>query len=254
MIGVFAGRPAAVGALVLVLLVVAGCEDDPAGPTPPPLTGTGRLVGSVSFDGFHGAPIPAATLRAEAEADGSVRGHVLSDGLTGAWSIDQLGAGTYRLVVEAVCFGTITIENLEVDSLATVVPSIQLSVGTSPFQRIQLLGSFNGFDLDSAADMRKLAPCVWVDTLDLTEVDVPIEFKFVTNGDFDTTPDYGQPGDQFDPASGPCRRGAAGASGNIRIQLAEPGRYFFEIDERFPRYIVARMGPIPTENGTAPLW
>jgi len=258
-------------ALLAAFLQATGCDDEPSGPPPPAANGTGRLTGSVSFEGFAGSPIPLATLRAEAEADGSNRGQVLSDGLTGGWTIDQLGAGSYRLVVEALCFRTVAIENLEVDSLTTVVPPIHLMVGTSPFHRIQLLGSFNGFDPESVPDMRKLAPCVWVDTLDLAEVDAPIEFKFVTNGDLDTTPDYGQPGDQLDPASGPCRRGAEGSSGTIRVALAEPGRYFFEIDERFPRYIVARMGPIPTSrpgavapapegwgppppNTVAPLW
>jgi hypothetical protein len=144
--------------VLAVLLLAAACDDEPSGPPPPAANGTGRLTGSVSFQGFAGSPIPVATLRAEAEADGSNRGQVLSDGLTGSWTIDQLGAGTYRLVVEALCFRTIEIENLEVDSLTKVVPPIQLMVGTSPFQRIQLLGSFNGFDLETVPDMRKLAP------------------------------------------------------------------------------------------------
>jgi len=210
--------------------------------------GTGRLVGSITFAGIAGAPIPSARIRLQTQAGTADLGQAASDPLTGAWTLDQLDAGTYKIIVEAGCFQSVTIENLVVGTATTAVPPVNLAVGTSMFQRIQLLGSFNGFDLGSTPDMSKLSACVWVDTLVITDVTAPIEFKFVTDGDFDTSPDYGVPGDQLDPASGPCVLGAGGSSGNIKIQLAEPGTYFFEIDERFPRYIVSRIGP--AEPGT----
>ena len=206
--------------------------------------GQGSIAGTVDFGGISQAPYPTAIVRLRTQGGSSDLGSVTTDPTTRAFSFTQLDPGTYQVIVSANCFGVVTVENLEVNNDAVSAGAVSLSLTGSAFQRIQVAGSFNGFDLGAATDMTALANCVWADTVTVLDVANPVEFKFITNGDFDTTPDYGLPGDQVDPASGACVLGAGGSGGNIRVTLAEPGRYRFELDEIYSRYSVTYVGSV----------
>lgn len=205
--------------------------------------GQGSITGTVSFGGISQAPWPTALVRLQAQGGSTDLGTAQTDPTTRAFSFSQLDAGSYKIIVSANCFIPVTMENVTVTNAAVEVGNVPLNLQGSAFNRIQVAGTFNAFDLQAAGDMTPLANCVWVDTITVLDVANPVEFKFVTNGDYDTTPDYGVAGDQVDPASGPCGLGAGGSGGNIRVALPEPGQYRFELDEIYSRYTVTYVAP-----------
>lgn len=206
------------------------------------------INGTVVFGGIAQAPYPAARVRLQAQNSSTDLGYTSTDPTTRAFSFAGLDPGSYKLIVSANCFRTVTVENLVVTNAAVNVGAVNLGLAGSSFQRMQVAGSFNGFDLGVAPDMAALPNCVWADTVTVLDAANPVEFKFITNGDFDTTPDYGVSGIQIDPAAGPCVLGAPGDGGNIRVTLAQPGQYRFELDEIYFRYSVTWVDPMPTGN------
>ncbi len=128
---------------------------------------------------------------------------------------------------------------------ATLVLVARVISCTSIFSSIQVVGSPTGFNIGQSPQLTPLAPCMWIDT-----VSVPaghLEWKFITNGDFDTTPDYGSPGAQTDGLEGTALLGAAGGDGNMiaEVPAGLAGVLIASLDESPSpaRYSFKKPGP-----------
>jgi hypothetical protein len=116
----------------------------------------------------------------------------------------------------------------------------------SKFTKIQVVGDFNGWSLTSAPAMAD-SGCVWTATV-MGVTAGEHKFKFVTNGAFDSPPDYGS--DEV------CRTALTGTvtavSGSgtaVCVTFAKAGNYRFTLDEealsfRIEEVIVAQPATI----------
>jgi hypothetical protein len=207
---------------------------------PTSVPGPGGITGTVTFESIPSAPFPAASVTAYQGAIGVET--TTSDTETGEFTFRGLAPGTYRVVAGAGCFNDAEVSDIQVGIEMVELPmgSLQLSAGPSGFTSISVAGDFNGFATDAL--MTNPTGCIWFyDTPDSIEAGIHL-FKFVTNGVFDTPPDYG--GDEsttYDvPGSGEVQVVTGGGT-NIKINVSEKRKYRFVLDERQRQFqIIAR--------------
>lgn len=206
---------------------------------PPPL---GGIAGSVSFANLSSAPFPTA--RVEVFAGATPVANTTTDPTTRAFSLSGLDAGTYRVVVSSSCFGTVELPSVTVAGATNDVGEVALSEGGSSFATIDIVGGFNLFT-PGVNPMVQSPACVW--TGDVVLNPGVYNMKFLTDGQFDSPPDYG--GDEttvFDvPGGGPVRP-VSGPGTAIKISVANPGTYRFVLDERVQQWFANPVTPAPS--------
>jgi hypothetical protein len=192
--------------------------------------GTGSATGIVTFERFPSAPFPVVNVTAYDGAIAVVT--TTSSSETGSFTIEGLVPGTYKIVASAGCFSDVELDGVQVgvDLVDIGAGSLKLDSGPSAFSSMSVAGDFNGFALDAL--MTVGADCVWLyETPDSIEVGTHL-FKFVTNGQLDSPPDYG--GDEstvvIAPGSGAVEV-VSGSNTNIRIEVIEKRRYRFILVE-----------------------
>ncbi len=206
---------------------------------PPP---TGAIAGTVSFANLASAPFPAA--RVEVFSGATAVANTTTDPTTRAFSLSGLDAGTYRLVVSASCFTTVELPAVTVAAGTNDVGEIALAEGASAFSTIDLVGGFNLFT-PGVDPMIQSPPCVW--TRDRFLNPGVFNMKFLTDGQFDTPPDYG--GDEtvtIDVPGGGTVRPVSGPGTAIKISVANAGTYRFVLDERVQQWTATLIGPAPS--------
>jgi hypothetical protein len=205
---------------------------------PPP---TGGIAGSVTFANLTSAPYPSA--RVEVFSGATSVAVASSDPTTRAFAVSGLAAGSYRVVVSASCFTTVELAGVTVAGTVNDVGAVALAEGASAFTTIDLVGTFNVFT-PGADPMVESPPCVWTRERHLDPG--VFNLKFLTDGQFDTPPDYG--GDEsmvIDVPGGGTVRPVSGPGTAIRISVANPGTYRFVLDERLQRWEATLVTPAP---------
>ncbi|MBN1826892.1 MAG: glycosyl hydrolase 53 family protein [Candidatus Eisenbacteria bacterium] len=136
------------------------------------------------------------------------------------------------------------------DSDGDALPGLDFAApwDSSPHDRVQVIGDWNGWDPD-APDMSQTEPGLWFDTL-LVEAGCHL-LKFRTDGAWDDPLDYGScdgehPGCVVPPAGSLCPAAHAGTALG-RIEFPSTGSYVFRLDERECSYRIA-----PIEETAAP--
>lgn len=205
---------------------------------PPP---GGGIAGSVTFASLASAPYPIA--RVEAFSGTTLAGATTTDPTTRAFEIGGLAAGTYRLVAAASCFSTVELGSVVVTSGTVNVGELSLSSAASAFTTIDLVGGFNLFT-PGADPMVQTPTCLW--TRERFVSAGVYSIKFLTDGLYDTPPDYGWDDTvTYDvPGSGSVRP-VSGPGTNIRISVANSGTYRFILDEQLQRWEVQLVTPAP---------
>ena len=166
-----------------------------------------------------------------------------TDPTTRAFSIGDLTAGTYRVLVRASCFATLELPTVPVAGSTTDLGDVSLAEGASAFTTIDVVGGFNGF-APGADPMVQSPSCVW--TRDITLPAAVFDIKFLTDGLYDTPPDYGDDTDAvIDIPGGGLVRPVTGGN-NIRIAIANPGIYRFVLDERVQQWSATLVTPAPS--------
>ncbi len=189
----------------------------------------GAINGSVSFQGVTSAPFPRATVQLLSSPGNMVLRTATSSTETGAYAFELVADGRYNLRAFAACFDTSTVNGIPVSGGPVFVPIPELTPGGSTLTSISLAGDFNGFDL-AANPMTQDTDCVWTAQVDLAVG--TFNLKFVTNGAFDSPPDYGGDETPLDvPGTHPVSL-VTGIGTAITIVVAEPGSYVFTLDER----------------------
>ncbi len=210
---------------------------------PPP---EGGIAGTVSFAGIASAPYPAATVEV---FSGTTRvGTATSDPTTRVFSIPNLDPGLYRVVATANCFATVEQNDVVVTTGVTDIGELVLTAATSAFTTIQMVGDFTTppFNIPISPQMTPVpGACAWTVTVDLPAG--PVFFKFVTNGNFDTPPDYG--GDEtvtLEVPGGPHPTELVSGTGTaIKINVAVAGSYTFTLNEQTLTWSAVEAGPPP---------
>ena len=115
----------------------------------------------------------------------------------------------------------------------TVVLAARVLNCSSPFSTMQVVGTNTEpvFNIGISPALTQLAPCTWIDTLTIPQGS--FEWKFITNGDFDTSPDYGRPGGQVDGIENTAIQGAPGPDGNLvaNVNANQAGLVVGQLDE-----------------------
>lgn len=206
----------------------------------------GAIAGTVSFQGLSSAPFPTA--RVEVFAGTTSVGTTTTDATTRAFLVEGLDAGTYRVVASASCFTTVELPSVNVAGTTTNVGDIALAEGASAFTTIDLVGGFNLFT-PGVDPMVQSTACVW--TRDRALAPGVYNMKFLTDGVFDSPPDYG--GDEsvtIDVPGTGAVRPVSGPGTAIKISVADSGTYRFILDERLQRWEIQLLPPAPTKEGT----
>ena len=206
----------------------------------------GGISGTVAFSGLTTAPFPAATVEVYA---GTTRvASTTSDPTTRAFSIAGLEPGQYRVVASANCFATVEQNDVTVTTGVTAIGELLLTAAASAFSTIQMVGDFTTppFNIPISPQMTPVpGSCSWTVTVTLPAGTV--FFKFVTNGNFDTPPDYG--GDEtvtLGVPGGPHpTRLVTGTGTAIKINVAEAGSYTFTLNEQSLTWSAVAAGPPP---------
>ncbi len=215
-------------------------------------TPTGSITGAVGFSGLSAAPYPKAKVELFPSGGQTAVASVQSDPTTRAFALQAVPNGTYDLKVSANCFLPEQLTSVTVSGTAKDVGTVTLSAGTSPYNQIQVVGDFTGWDLASSPYMTQSPACVWTDTLDFSTGFTAGQeqyFKFITDNTFDSPPDYG--GDESQllgiPGTYPVRVVSSGNA--IRIQITQLGFYIFTLDERRQTFSAVRYTPPPKPRG-----
>jgi hypothetical protein len=202
---------------------------------PPP---AGGVRGTVEFTGLTSAPYPRASVilyRGTTRVAGTT-----SDPDTRRFEFTGVAPGSYRVVVTASTF-TQAEKNVTVTSGVADVGVITLAEGTSAFSTIDLVGGFNFFT-PGADPMTQVSAGVWVCERNMNAG--VFLMKFLTDGQYDTPPDYG--GDESllvqIPGGGPVRP-VSGPGTAIQIEVTQPGLYRFTLDERLQRWDAQLVTP-----------
>lgn len=125
------------------------------------------------------------------------------------------------------------------------------STYTSSYTAIQVVGNYTDpvFSVGTTPVMQRLVGGAWVDSIYLNPATMAptagqMEWKFVTNKNFDTPPDYGVPGTSNDGLVGSLVSGAGGPDGNIVATVLNAGPYYASIDEKKLKYAI-----VPWDEG-----
>lgn len=207
--------------------------------------GPGGIAGTVSFQNLVNAPFPQA--RVEVFSGATSVANTTTDPTTRAFSFSGLDAGTYRVVVTSSGFTQAELPSVTVAGATTDVGAIALAEGPSAFTTIDVVGGFNLFT-PGVDPMVEAPPTVW--TRDIALNAGVYNMKFLTDGQFDSPPDYGgDEGVPVDvPGGGPVRP-VSGPGTAITISVANPGTYRFVLEERLQRWSATLVTPAPTKAG-----
>jgi hypothetical protein len=206
------------------------------------LTGGGTtfdVAGSVSFAGVAAAPFPRATARLVKTGETAAFMTVRSDAATRAFRFDGVPEGSYTVTVSSPCFTMATRMGVTVSGGDVDLGAFSLDPAPSAFTTIQMVGQFTTppFDIAVSPQMTQ-TDCTWEATIPLTAGS--FLFKFVTDGAFDSPPDYG--GTEATvlvlPGTFPIRQ-VSGSGTALNITVNTPGDYRFVLDERFQEFTAA---------------
>jgi hypothetical protein len=203
----------------------------------------GGIAGTVSFQNLASAPFPQAGV--EVFSGATPVASTTTDPTTRAFSFAGLDAGTYRVVVGASGFTPAELPSVTVSGGTTDVGVVTLNEGPSRFTTIDLVGGFNLFT-PGVDPMVESPTAVW--TKDRFLNPGVYNMKFLTDGQFDTPPDYG--GDEsvtIDVPGGGATRLVSGPGTAITISVANPGTYRFVLEERLQRWSATLVTPVPTK-------
>ncbi|NNF05360.1 MAG: carboxypeptidase regulatory-like domain-containing protein, partial [Candidatus Eisenbacteria bacterium] len=192
----------------------------------------GGLTGSVSFEGVSSAPLPAASCQLFPSGSLTPLTTVQSDTDTGTFSFMSLPAGTYDVSVTSSCFDVVMKSGFVVGSTTVDAGDFALTGAPSAFATIQMVGQFTdpAFDVSISPAMTQTSDCVWELEIDLLAQSYL--FKFVTDGEFDSPPDYG--GMESETLTLPGTFAVSEASGEgsaLNIEVPMAGRYKFVLNE-----------------------
>ncbi len=164
----------------------------------------------------------------------------VADPVDGSSTIDGIRPGAASIDLEARRYLDTTLVDLPIVAAETTdVGTIILQPGcTSVASTIHLLGDFNEWDeaLFAGPGMDQFESCRWRDTIDIHGSFQIAELKFVTDGAYNTPPDYARC-DSFDTDGvnyGPICLVSGG--GNLAIIAQFPGRYQVILDEEALEY------------------
>jgi hypothetical protein len=201
----------------------------------------GGVAGTVSFANLVAAPFPLA--RVTVYEGATPVDSVTTDPTTRAFEITGLDPGTYRVVASASCFAQVELPSVTVSNGTTNVGNLAMAEGASSFTTIDLVGGFNLFT-PGVDPMVQTPTCVW--TRDRVLAPGVFNFKFLTDGVFDTPPDYGgDEGVAIDVPGGGAVRPVSGPGTAITISVANAGTYRFVLDERVQRWTAELLPPAP---------
>ena len=214
-----------------------------AAPGPPPPTG--GVAGTVSFANLVSPPFPVAHV---VVSQGAVEiASTDSDPTTRTFSVTGLVAGSYDVTATASCFTPNSVPGVSISGSTVNVGDLALGEGASTFTTIDLVGGFNLFT-PGADPMVQTPTCVW--TRDRVLAPGVFNMKFLTDGTFDTPPDYG--GDEsitIDVPGNGTVRPVSGPGTAIKISVANGGTYRFVLDERVQRWSAELLPPAPARVG-----
>ena len=197
----------------------------------------GTVTGTVAF-----SDSPDPLWRADVDlknAGGTVVASTRSSATTGAFSFENLAAGTYSVEASRIGYETANRTGLVVAEGATVnagTLTLTLQGECEPLHQIvEILRA--GV---SQGTMTQVEPCVFADTLEIAAAGV-VRLRFRTGGATDNTPDYG-----------PCVTGGppVGFEGDVcqvtnqeefQIQFANAGQYIVTLNEFAQRYLITPL-------------
>ena len=195
----------------------------------------GAITGTVAFTGFDSPPYPVASVDLLEAGGTTPLVTQTTDPNTGTFRFDGVPDGTYDLRVTAACFAAAVRTGIAVSGAEVNVGAILLAEGTSAFTTVQLAGDFTSWDLTQAPFLTHLSDCTWADTLVVPAG--TYNMKFVTDGAFDTPPDYG--GDESQTLTLPGEyavRTASGPGSAIKVEVTEESTFVFTLDERAQKF------------------
>lgn len=230
-------RVSGTGTGIKLTVPVAGCylirlfEKDLIFRADPTSCSSGGIRGVVAFENATQPPLPRA--RVQARQQGAEAGADSSSAEDGTFEITGLAAGTYDLRYRAFGYLDSTVTGVVVAEAVVEAPPVTLRAGcVSAFDSIQVTGQFTTppFDLSVSPVMQQVEGCIW-------EADVSVAagthlFKLVTNGQFDTPPDYG--GDEavtLPIDSTFAVRAVTGQGTALRVDFPITATYTFQLDE-----------------------
>lgn len=230
-------RVSGTGTGIKLTIPVAGCylirlfETELIFRADPTSCSTGGIRGVVAFENATQPPLPRA--RVQARQQGIESGADSSSADDGTFEIIGLAAGTYDVRYRAFGYLDTTVTGVAVEESVVEIAPVTLRAGCiSAFDSIQVVGQFTTppFDLSVSPVMQQVEGCIW-------EAEVSVAagthlFKLVTNGQFDTPPDYG--GDEavtLPIDSTFAVQSATGQGTAIRVDFPITAIYSFRLDE-----------------------
>ena len=205
---------------------------------------TGGISGTVAFAGLSTGPYPQATVDLYQGTATTPLATVKSNATTRTFAFQTLPNGTYKVEISSPCFIKETRTGVTVTGANVDLTTVTLAAGTSAFTTIQIVGEFTSWDPTEAPQMVQSPACVWTATVQVTAdmIGAPKFFKFLTNGAFDTPPDYG--GDESTLLTLPGTysiRPVSGQGTALKVQFPGAGTYVFTLDERRQQFTVAQQ-------------
>ncbi|MBN1827399.1 MAG: hypothetical protein JW958_14155 [Candidatus Eisenbacteria bacterium] len=198
----------------------------------------GAASGTVEFQDDPSNP-PSVIITGVRASDDMRIATTVADPATGLYVLDGLPAGLVDLEFTARKYRDTTMVDVSIAvGETTAVGLVTLAPGcVSVATTIHVLGEFNGWSealFTSDAGMDQVESCLWRDTIDVPPSVLPEpEFKFVTDGNYTTPPDYVLcDGEEYDSLGGPVCLLGEGSPPNLVLTDADtPGRYQFTLDE-----------------------
>lgn len=225
-----------------------------------------RRVAHAAFDRVGGVRIPAAVPHPAATlAAAGLIAVGLAAGLVGCdRAPDRLllpGTGERDTPAIASIAGTVA-----VPGVSGALPAVKVwafrdvdSTYVSAYTAIQVVGNYTDpvFSVGTTPVMQRLVGGAWVDSITINPATLAptagqMEWKFVTNKNFDSPPDYGVLGAQVDGLVGTVVSGANGPDGNIIARVTTAGAYYASLDEKKLRYSILPWdeGPVAAIDRT----
>lgn len=220
----------------------------------------GTLHGEVAFAGTPPAGLHAGvTVLRQGTST-----MVAADSATPEFILNGIPAGQYDVKFSAAGYlDTLRSAVIAVGQI-TELGTVQMRVGcTSVFNKIQVTGNLNpdkygNFDLARAPDMARVGGCTWQGTVDSVTSGQHF-FKLVTNGSFDSPPDYG--GDESNCLTltagtlNTTVRPASGTGTALCVTFPDAGRYKFTLDEGAKTLSIEKVPSAPsrTQSNRLPL-
>lgn len=206
----------------------------------------GTLHGEVAFGGTPPRGLHAAVTVLQ-QGTSTV---VAADSATPEFILNGIPAGQYDVKFAAVGYlDTLRSAVIAVGQI-TELGTVQMRAGcTSAFNKIQIAGNLNtdkygNFDLTRAPELTKMGGCRWQATVD-SVLSGQHFFKLVTNGAFDSPPDYG--GDESNCLTltagtlNTTVRPASGTGTALCVTFPDAGKYKFTLDEAARTLLIEKV-------------